>query len=130
MLPTRSARRRSLKPFYRTIDLTLSPVGASQSLNLMVPTSLHCFDWPSQLTISASESSRKRNEGGNNVAALALLNSLIAAGYLLIVFAAAVQVASSCEPVPPEQPIAPISLPPSTNGIPPREAMTSSSVRM
>jgi len=50
--------------------------------------------------------------------------------YLLIVLAAAVQVASSCEPVPPEQPMAPMSLPPSISGMPPREAMTSSSVKM
>lgn len=35
---------------------------------------------------------------------------------------------SSCEPVPPEQPIAPMILPPSTSGIPPREAITPSRV--
>src|SRR5580700_6449420 len=55
---------------------------------------------------------------------------LLVVNYLLIVFAAAVQVASSCEPVPPEQPMAPINLPPSTSGMPPREAMTSSSVKI
>jgi hypothetical protein len=35
---------------------------------------------------------------------------------------------SSCEPVPPEQPIAPMSFPFSTSGMPPREAMTPSIV--
>jgi hypothetical protein len=35
---------------------------------------------------------------------------------------------SSCEPVPPEQPMAPMSFPFSTSGIPPREAMTPSTV--
>ena len=35
---------------------------------------------------------------------------------------------SSCEPVPPEHPIPPMSLPPCTSGIPPREPMTPSSV--
>ena len=49
-------------------------------------------------------------------------------GYLLIVAAPTMQAASSCDPEPPEQPIAPISLPSSTSGMPPREAMTSSSV--
>ena len=49
-------------------------------------------------------------------------------GYLLIVAAPALQTISSCEPVPPEQPIAPISLPASTIGMPPREAMMPSSV--
>ena len=36
---------------------------------------------------------------------------------------------SSCEPVPPEQPIAPMIWPPSHQQMPPREAITSSSVR-
>jgi hypothetical protein len=40
----------------------------------------------------------------------------------------ALQATSSCEPVPPEQPIAPMSFPPSTSGIPPREPITPSSV--
>ena len=35
---------------------------------------------------------------------------------------------SSCEPVPPLTPMAPINLPPTTSGLPPREAITSSSV--
>jgi plasmid stabilization system protein ParE len=48
--------------------------------------------------------------------------------YLLMVAAPAVHTTSSCEPVPPEQPIAPIILPPSTSGMPPREAMMSSRV--
>ena len=46
----------------------------------------------------------------------------------LIVAAPTLQATSSCEPVPPEQPIAPISLPPSTRGMPPREAMIPSRV--
>jgi hypothetical protein len=46
----------------------------------------------------------------------------------LIVAAPALQTASSCDPVPPEQPIAPTSLPSSISGMPPREATTSSSV--
>jgi hypothetical protein len=46
--------------------------------------------------------------------------------YLLMVAAAAIHTTSSCEPVPPEHPIAPMSLPPSISGMPPREAMTSS----
>ena len=49
--------------------------------------------------------------------------------YLLIVAAPALQPTSSCEPVPPEHPMAPISFPSSTSGMPPREAITSSSVR-
>src|SRR5438105_4965489 len=48
--------------------------------------------------------------------------------YLLMVAAPAVHITSSCEPVAPEQPMAPISLPSSTSGMPPREAMTSSIV--
>jgi hypothetical protein len=36
----------------------------------------------------------------------------LAAAYLLISAAPALAITSSCEPVPPEQPIAPISLPP------------------
>ena len=50
--------------------------------------------------------------------------------YLLMPLAPAVQTASSWEPVPPEQPIAPMILPSSIKGIPPREAITSSSVKM
>ena len=50
------------------------------------------------------------------------------AAYLMVA-APTLQATSSCEPVPPEQPIAPISLPPSTSGMPPREAMTPSRVR-
>jgi hypothetical protein len=46
----------------------------------------------------------------------------------LIVAAPAMHTTSSCEPVAPEQPIAPMILLSSTSGIPPREAMTSSSV--
>jgi len=46
------------------------------------------------------------------------------------VAAPALQATSSCDPVPPEQPIAPMSLPFSTRGIPPRKAITPSSVRM
>src|SRR4029077_1513462 len=46
---------------------------------------------------------------------------LLVVNYLLIVLAAAVQTASSCAPVPPEQPTAPMILPPSINGMPPRE---------
>lgn len=42
--------------------------------------------------------------------------------------APALATASSCEPVPPEQPMEPISLPDSTKGMPPRDAMTSSKV--
>ena len=45
---------------------------------------------------------------------------------LLMTAAAAAHTASSCEPVPPEQPIAPMILPFSVSGIPPRDAMTSS----
>ena len=45
---------------------------------------------------------------------------------LLMRAAAAAHTASSCEPVPPEQPIAPMTLPFSVSGIPPRDAMTSS----
>ncbi len=52
-----------------------------------------------------------------------------AVGYLMVA-APALQTTSSCEPVPPEQPMAPISLPPSMIGIPPRDAMTPSSVVM
>ncbi len=44
--------------------------------------------------------------------------------------APALAITSSCEPVPPDTPIAPISLPPSISGMPPREAITSSSVMM
>jgi hypothetical protein len=50
--------------------------------------------------------------------------------YLLMVAAPTMHTASSCEPVPPEQPIAPMILPSSISGMPPRDAMTSSSVRM
>ena len=39
--------------------------------------------------------------------------------YLLISAAAAAQTASSCDPVPPEQPIAPMILPSSMSGMPP-----------
>src|SRR6266540_1197254 len=46
----------------------------------------------------------------------------------LTVAAPALQTTSSCEPVPPEQPMAPISFPPSRSGIPPREPITPSSV--
>src|ERR1700694_3350525 len=53
---------------------------------------------------------------------------LVSRAHLPIVAAAAAQTASSCEPVPPEQPMAPMILPPSTRGMPPREAMMSSSV--
>ena len=42
--------------------------------------------------------------------------------------APALQATSSCEPVPPEQPMAPITFPFSTSGIPPRAAMTPSIV--
>ena len=49
--------------------------------------------------------------------------------YLLTVTAPTMHTASSCEPVPPEQPIAPMILSFSISGIPPREAMTSSRVR-
>jgi hypothetical protein len=51
------------------------------------------------------------------------------AGYL-IVAAAAVQITSSCDPVPPEQPMPPTILPSSISGIPPREAITPSSDRI
>jgi len=44
----------------------------------------------------------------------------------LIKAAAAAHTTSSCEPVPPEQPIAPMILPFSISGIPPRDATTSS----
>jgi hypothetical protein len=40
----------------------------------------------------------------------------------------ALHTASSCEPVPPEQPIAPMILPSAIRGIPPREPTMSSSV--
>ena len=40
----------------------------------------------------------------------------------------ACEITSSCEPLPPLAPIAPITLPPTTSGLPPREAITSSSV--
>ena len=50
-------------------------------------------------------------------------------GYLLMSAAAAVQMASSCDPVPLEQPIAPTILPSSISGMPPREATTSSRLR-
>src|SRR5204863_9324901 len=46
----------------------------------------------------------------------------------LMVAAPTLQATSSCEPVPPEQPIAPTSLPACTSGIPPREPITSTSV--
>ncbi len=46
----------------------------------------------------------------------------------LMVAAPTLQTTSSCEPVPPEHPIAPINLPASTSGIPPRAAMIPSSV--
>src|SRR5882762_7961708 len=52
-----------------------------------------------------------------------------AASYRFTASAPALQITSSCEPVPPEQPMAPTSLPPSRMGMPPRDAMTSSSVR-
>lgn len=48
--------------------------------------------------------------------------------HYLMVAAPTLQATSSCEPVPPEQPIAPIIFPPSTSGIPPREPITPSSV--
>ena|ERR1035438_4406049 len=48
--------------------------------------------------------------------------------YYLKSAAPTLQAASSCEPVPPEQPIAPTSFPSSTSGIPPRDAMTPSRV--
>ena len=51
-------------------------------------------------------------------------------GYLLTRAAPAVQIASSCDPVPPEQPIAPMILPSSMRGIPPRDATTSSRLKM
>src|ERR1700676_175923 len=53
---------------------------------------------------------------------------LVSRAHLPIVAAAVAQTASSCEPVPPEQPMAPMILPPSSKGMPPREAMISSSV--
>src|SRR5579864_1603301 len=74
---------------------------------------------------SALQTQRGRHDGRPRLSGL-----LLVVNYLLIVLAAAVQVASSCEPVPPEQPMAPMSLPPSISGMPPREAMTSSSVKM
>ena len=40
----------------------------------------------------------------------------------------ACEITSSCEPVPPLTPIAPMILPPTISGLPPREAITSSSV--
>src|ERR1700739_1586327 len=49
--------------------------------------------------------------------------------YYLTVAAPALHATSSCDPVPPEQPIAPMSFPLSTSGIPPRVAITPSSVR-
>src|SRR2546426_2851047 len=49
--------------------------------------------------------------------------------YRFTASAPALQTTSSCEPVPPEQPMAPTSLPPSRMGMPPRDAMTSSRVR-
>jgi hypothetical protein len=52
----------------------------------------------------------------------------ISGTYLLIVAAPTMQAASSCDPVAPEQPIAPISFPSSISGMPPREAIMSSSV--
>ena len=52
-----------------------------------------------------------------------------AASYRFTASAPALQITSSCEPVPPEQPMAPTSLPPSRMGMPPRDAMTSSRVR-
>ncbi|SRR5258708_4242354 len=52
-----------------------------------------------------------------------------AASYRFTASAPALQTTSSCEPVPPEQPMAPTSLPPSRMGMPPRDAMTSSRVR-
>ena len=52
-----------------------------------------------------------------------------AAPYRFTASAPALQTTSSCEPVAPEQPMAPISLPPSRMGMPPRDAMTSSRVR-
>ena len=48
--------------------------------------------------------------------------------YLLMTAAPALQVTSSCELVPPEQPIPPTSLPSSMRGSPPRDAMIPSSV--
>jgi hypothetical protein len=48
--------------------------------------------------------------------------------HLLTVAAPTVQAASSCDPAPPEQPIAPTNLPSSISGMPPRDAMMSSSV--
>ena len=44
------------------------------------------------------------------------------------VAAPTLQATSSCDPVPPEHPMAPTTLPFSSSGIPPREAMTPSSV--
>ena len=41
----------------------------------------------------------------------------------LMVATPALDATSSCEPVPLEQPIAPINLPPSTIGMPPRDSM-------
>jgi hypothetical protein len=55
---------------------------------------------------------------------------MLGSGYLLMVAAPALQTTSSCEPVAPEQPIAPMSLPSSISGIPPREATMSSRVAM
>src|SRR5882757_2212895 len=50
--------------------------------------------------------------------------------YLLTTAAPTVQIASSCDPVPPEQPMAPMILPPSISGMPPRDAMASSRLKM
>jgi hypothetical protein len=50
--------------------------------------------------------------------------------FYVTVAAPALHTTSSCDPVPPEQPIAPISFPFSTSGIPPRKAIAPSSVSM
>ncbi len=46
---------------------------------------------------------------------------------LLMVAAPALEQTSSCEPVPPDTPMAPIILPPATSGMPPRDTMIPSS---
>src|SRR5262249_31062476 len=51
-------------------------------------------------------------------------------GYLSTRAAPAAQITSSCDPVPPEQPTAPMILPSSINGMPPRDATTSSRLKM
>jgi hypothetical protein len=83
----------------------------------------HCWMKPLRIVARARKRTASRCATRNTISGRAR-----GGVYLLIVPAPTKQAASSCELAPPEQPIAPISFPSSINGIPPREAIMSSSV--